>query len=624
MTHAPEKEIASPGENLSMELTGLALSRVPNCPGCYIMRDRQRRPIYVGKAKNLRARLRSYISATDERYTVQFLMRRAFHVEFLVTATEKEALLLENTLIKTYHPRYNIRLKDDKTYVSLRLDPREDFPRVTVVRRYRKDGAKYFGPYHDTKAVRKTLRRIHRLFPLRTCSDHVLANRSRPCLYHQMKQCLAPCVGLVNREAYHQMVEQVAMVLEGRSNDLEKVLRAEMQQCAARMEYEQAAVLRDRLYDLERTMERQYTTDVSGVKDRDVIGVYREGRICEVQVLLYRGGRMLSGRAFSFERVETPLEELLSSFVLQFYASAPTVPQEVLTPVPLEDAEVLEEILQEQRGSRVVIHYPQRGEKRALVELADRNAKSRFQEQRLADKAKQDALETIQKGLHLPRLPYRIECFDISTIQGEKTVASMVTFEDGRAAKQRYRRFSMKTVSGQDDFASMREVLLRRYRRAIDEDDLPDLVLIDGGRGQLGVATAVLRDLGIEDTPHVGIAKSRAQEEGGHSPERIFVPGRMNPIVLPQKGAAIQLLARIRDEAHRFAITYHRQRRSKAVLRTRLTDISDVGPARAKALLKKFGSVAKIQEATVAQLTETPGISQALAEKIQQNLQARK
>lgn len=593
---------------------------VPTGPGCYIMRDARDKPIYVGKAKNLRARVRAYLNETDSRYSVKFLMRRVARIDFFVTRGEKEALLLENSLIKQHRPRYNVQLKDDKTFLSLRFDLREPFPRLTTVRRYKRDGARYFGPYHNAAAVWQTLRQVQRLFPLRTCSDHVLNNRTRPCLYHQLKRCAAPCVGLVNQEDYHAIARQVVLALEGRNAELEEDFLGRIRAHADRLEFEQAAALRDRLYALRRMFDRQQAVNVPGAEDRDVFGFHNDGAITEIQVIHYRGGRMIGGESWTFKHREMPVDELLGSFILQCYAEGRVIPREIVVPVPLEDAEALGGILTDQLGARVVVAHPQRGEKRALVDLANRNAAQSFANKRLKDAAAADALEQVRDTLRLPRLPRRIECFDISTMQGDKTVAAMVVFQDGAPDKARYRRYVMRTVAGQDDFASMREALLRRYRRAIEEDDLPDLVLIDGGKGQLGVATAVLRDLGIEDLPHVGIAKSRGLEEGGRSPERFFLPGRMNPVVPPQSGAVVRLLARIRDETHRFAITHHRKRRAKATLRSALTEIPGVGPARAKTLLTRLGSVARIREAPVEALAGLPGFNESLARRVLEHL----
>ncbi len=595
-------------------------SRAPSAPGCYLMRDSKGKPIYVGKAKNLRARIRAYLNETDSRYSVKFLMRRVAHIEFLETRTEKEALLLENSLIKEHRPRYNVQLKDDKTYISLRVDPREEFPRITVVRRYKKDGAKYFGPYHQAHAVRQTLRWLQPLFPLRTCSDTVLHNRSRPCLYYEMKRCLAPCMGLVSKEDYQEAVFQAILTLEGKNAEVERSLLEGIEAHAKKLEFEQAASLRDRLYALRGALERQRTVAVPGASDRDVFGMHTEGRYSEIQILFYRGEKLSGGRSYSFGRLEMPADELLGSFVLQYYSEVPTPPSEVLVPLELEESETLESILSEQRGSRVHLLCPQRGEKRALLDLAQRNARRSFQEKRMQEQAGEDLLEQVRQALHLPQPPRRIECFDISTLQGGQTVASMAVFEDGQPAKARYRRYAIRSIEGQDDFASLREALMRRYKRAIAESDLPELVLIDGGRGQLGVAVAVLKDLGLDDLPCASIAKARTQEAGGHSPERFFLPGRVNPVVLPQTSAVVRMAAHLRDEAHRFAITYHRKRRAAATLCTALEEIPGIGPKRAHALLNQLGSVAKIREADVNEIASVKGFDETLAQAVLKHL----
>ncbi len=608
-------------ENDAVELPQVNPADAPTQPGCYLMKDGAGHILYVGKAVNLRQRIRSYVNESDTRANVRFLMRRVASIDYLVVETEKEALLLENSLIKQHKPRYNVRLKDDKTYLSLRIDPREDFPRITVVRRFQRDGARHFGPYHDATAARKTLRQIQRLFPLRLCSDIVLNNRTRPCLYHQMGQCLAPCVGLVDRAAYHEIVEQVMLVLEGRSAELENRLMQKIRALADELRFEEAAALRDRLRDLGSTLERQRTVVAGSVEDRDVFGVHAEGRFTELQVLFYRGGKLLGGRSWSFDAHDVPLPEVLGSFLLQYYDTAPVLPREVIVPVEIDESEVLASLLSEKRGAKVEILHPQRGEKLKLVELATRNAERSASEKKMADKAAKDALELIQKTLKLPRLPERIECFDVSTTQGEKTVASMAVFEGGVPAKQRYRKYAIRSVEGQDDFASLREALMRRYTRAMAENDLPDLVLIDGGRGQLGVADAVLKDLGLEDLPHASIAKSRPEDGGTHSPERFFLPGRVNPVIPPQNGPVVRTLARLRDEAHRFAVTFHRQKRSKAVLASVLLGVPGLGPKRAKALLTALGSVARIRAASAVEIAAVPGFSEKLARVVAEHLQ---
>ena len=600
------------------------LAHVPALPGCYLMRDERDRVIYVGKAKDLRARVRTYLNESDERYTVAFLMKRVARIDFLVTTNEKEALLLENSLIKEHRPRYNVQLKDDKSYVSVRVNVRHEWPRVTVTRQLRKDGSRYFGPYASAAAVRQTIKHVQRAFPLRLCSDSVLRGRTRPCLYYQMKQCSAPCVNAIDRDTYREIVDQVLLLLEGRNADLERLLAARIAEHAGKMEYEQAAVLRDRLYDLRQTLERQRTVRPEAGGDQDIWGYCAEGRFSELQVIYFRAGKMTGGRSFSFNHRELPIGELLGSFLVQYYAEAPVVPAEVLVPVELEDAETLAEVLSEKREAKVTVHWPQRGEKRALLDLAARNARSSFDEKRLAEQAQRDTLVQIKAALKLKRDPNRIECFDISTIQGTSPVGSMVTFDGGVANKSRYRRFAIKNVEGQDDFAMMREMLIRRFTRGIAEQDLPDLVLIDGGKGQLNVAVAVFKDLGIEDIEAAGIAKSRALDAGGHSPERLFLPGMKDPIVVQQHSPVVRLIAQIRDEAHRFAVTYHRKRRTRSALASPLASVPGVGPKRVRVLLNAIGSVAKVRAAPVEAIAALPGFGPALAAQIKEHLAASK
>ena len=603
------------------EQTGLLLDAgaAPVLPGCYLMRDAENRILYIGKAKSLRARIRNYINATDSRYSVKFLMRRVASIEYFTVGSEKEALLLENTLIKTHKPRYNVRLRDDKTFISIRLNPAEPYPRLTVVRRRREDGARYFGPYHDTRAARKTIRQLQRLVPLRVCSDHVLENRARPCIYYQMKQCHAPCVGFISRESYGELVSQALLILEGRSDELENRLREEMLYHADAMRFEQAALVRDRLADLKTTVEPQRAVMTGRTHDRDVFGYYQEGRFIQIQVLYYRNHAMVGGKTFGFDHVEAPVDELIGSFLLQYYDSVPAIPQEILLPLDLEDGPALAEVLGEKRGSTVHVRVPRRGALAGLVQLAASNAQRAFTERKGHERALEETLEAVRKTLHLGAVPHRIECFDVSTIQGDSTVAAMVVFEQGQSAKQRYRRYSIKRFDGQDDFAAMREALERRYARALREQDLPDLVLIDGGKGHLNVAKTVLNGLDLGALACASIAKSRGGT-GETSFERFFIPGRSNPIVPPQNGPVVKLLASIRDEAHRFAITYHRKKRSAARLSTELLAIPGIGKSRARLLLTTFGSVARVRQATVEQLAAIPSISATLALKIKHAL----
>jgi excinuclease ABC subunit C len=410
------------------------------------------------------------------------------------------------------------------------------------------------------------------------------------------------------------------LILEGRSRELEKQMLLRIRGLSEEMRFEEAAIIRDRLYDLRATIEPQHSVISGKSNHRDVWGFHAEDRFLELQVLYYRNNAMIGGNSYSFDHVEAPIPEILGSFLLQYYSAASTIPKEILTPLLLEDEDILAEVLSEAHGAKVLVHYPQRGTRVKLVELANANARRAFTGHRGHEKALQDTLEQMEKILHLNRVPHRIECFDISTIQGSQTVASMAVFMEGAPEKQRYRRYAIKRIEGQVDFGAMREAIERRYTRAIKENDLPDLVLIDGGKGHLNAALAVLKDLGASHLPCISIAKSKA-EKNGASPERFFIPGRMNPVIPPQNGAVVRLLSHIRDEAHRFAITYHRKKRNKETLQSTLRNIPGVGPARMRVLLRTFGSIARLRQATREQVAELPGISDTLADKIVASLQ---
>jgi excinuclease ABC subunit C len=603
------------------------LDRLPAEPGVYVMRDRQGTVVYVGKAVNLRSRVRSYFSAAggDGRGFVPLLEGLLGDIEVITTSREKEALLLENELIKRHRPRFNVMLRDDKDYISLRLDLRHPHPHLQVWRRPEPDGARYFGPYASAAAVRQTLRVINRHFQLRTCSDAELVRRTRPCLQFQIGRCPAPCVREVPE--YGQNVEDTILFLEGRHGDLVKHLKGRMHAASERLAYEEAARLRDQLLAVERTLERQHVVQHEDRVDRDVIGCYREGPALVVQILDVRQGRLAGGRTFSFEKQEFPTPELLASLVMQIYEQAGTVvPEEVLLPVAVEGMAALSAWLSERRGRRVSVLVPQRGEKKRLAELASENARTAFavaRERRADDEA---LLVRLKAALGLSRLPRRIEGYDISQIQGSAPVASRVAMLDGQPDKARYRRYKIRSVVGQDDYAMMREVLTRRLLRGLEEGDLPDLLVIDGGKGQLGVARAVLTDTAIDEVDVVALAKSRLGEGpagkadpgamGERSLERVFLPGRKDPVVLPQDSAELLLLTRLRDEAHRFAVTFHRKVRTRRTLGSRLETIPGVGPGRRKALLAHFGSLKRLKAASVEEIARVPGFSKTLAAKV--------
>jgi excinuclease ABC subunit C len=603
------------------KLAGLAVR-----PGVYLLKDRHAKVIYVGKASNLRARVRSYFRGGDERSQVQFLVRRVADIETLVTTNDKEALILENNLIKQYKPRYNIRLKDDKSYVSVKVTVGDAWPRVMVTRKIVKDGSRYFGPFASAYAVRETLDTIRKVIPLRTCSDGVFRNRSRPCLEYQIKRCLAPCCLEVDRDAYQSHLREAMLLLEGRRTVLIDQLRQRMRAAADALNFEEAARVRDRLKAIERTQEPQQAVSHWGV-DQDIFGFYREGGFIEAQVLCVRQGKLTGNHAYRLDDFEFPDEEVMGALLAQFYQGERYVPDEIIVPVELEDGAARAEYLSERKGRNVTLIRPQRGDRVQLLQMAMENAAEGFRARQDADQQYETMSTDLRQRLHLRNAPKRIECFDISNFQGSMAVGSMVSFDEGEADKNRYRRFRIKTVVGADDFRSMYEVIKRRFERAKREGDYPDLLVVDGGKGQLNVAVEVLRELGIEEVDAVGLAKMRVERDARsstieRSEERVFLPGRKNPVVLKRNSNALFLLQRVRDEAHRFAITYHRALRKKERLRSVLDAIPGIGPERRRRLLRHFGSVKGMRAATIEELAGVPGISTGLAAAIRQALDA--
>ncbi|WNZ64672.1 excinuclease ABC subunit UvrC [Myxococcus sp. MxC21-1] len=601
------------------------LDALPTEPGVYLMKDRRGQVIYVGKAINLRSRVRSYFNRTgDTRVFVSLLDQLLGDLETVLVSNEKEALLLENELIKKHRPRFNVLLKDDKQFISLRLDRTQPYPRLEVVRKYERDGARYFGPYSSAGAIRETLRVVNRFFRLRTCTDHVLANRKRPCLLHQIGRCPAPCVYPVPQEDYHRSVDEVVMFLEGKAGELVEGLRLRMKRAAQELKFEEAARIRDQLSAIERSLERQKvaTTDF---KDQDVFAFHREGDRILFYVLWVRQGRLNGGQAFPFGSQEFPDEELIASFVNLYYDQGSFVPEEVLLPLELEDGTGgLEALLTERKGERVRVLVPKRGEKLDLVKMAAKNAEQAFVERRRTKDETDTVLSRLQQRLGLRNFPRRMECFDISHFQGSAIVASQVAVTDGDADKSRYRKYKIKTLEKQDDFASMYEVISRRLKKGLEDNDLPDLLVIDGGKGQLASAHAAMKDVGVDSVDVVGLAKSRDLEvfdrdaESARSPERIFVVGRKDPIVLSQNSAEMFMLTRMRDEAHRFAITFQKQVLRKSRVRSALEDIPGVGETRRKQLLRHFGSLKRVGDASIEELAEVVG--PAMAERVHAGL----
>jgi excinuclease ABC subunit C len=597
------------------------VKRLPRDPGVYLFKDGAGKVLYVGKAKDLHARVRNYLrEGADGRHHVRFLLARARNLDYIVTDTEQEALILENNLIKKYRPRYNIFLKDDKTYVNLRLNVDHPYPRLTVVRRPKRDRAQYFGPFVSAGSVRQTLRTIGRLFPLRTCTDAELARRSRPCLYYHIKRCPGPCVGLVDAQDYAETVSKVKMFLKGRGGELVKTLRDKMERLSAERRFEEAASVRDQMTAIQRTLEKQRVTSPQRV-DRDVFAAYREKERIVIQKLSVRDGQVSGGQMYTFDNALLSTSDHVSSFINQYYQSGAVIPGEILLADEIPEKESLEVFLSERGKRKVRIAYPKRGERRALVEMAERTARSAFADYG-ASQRNRELLEDLQELLSLQRFPRRIECYDISNIRGTDAVGSGVTFIDGEPSKAHYRHYKIRTVSGSDDYAMMREVLERRISRGINEGDLPDMIVVDGGRGQLNVALEVLDRLGAEEVDAVGVAKARDADTQRkvRGRERIYLRNLPEPLLLEGNSTALYLLERIRDEAHRFAITHHKRLRSKKIGQSALDEIPGIGPVLKRRLLEEFGSVARLRGASVEALESVPGVSRRLAQALKDSL----
>jgi len=561
---------------------------LPRAPGVYLFKDDQGQVVYVGKASDLRARVRSYLHPqADPRAAAPYLAQRIAALDFIVTGNEKEALLLENTLIKRHRPRYNVRLRDDKAYLCIRVDLSHAWPRIHMVRRFRKDKALYFGPYSSAKAVRRTIRTLGALYPIRLCSDRTLARRDRPCLYHQLKRCCAPCVGLVSRERYAGMVQGLLELLRGRTRELLRSLRERMRDASQALEFERAASLRDQIQALERTTQAQRVQTPDG-KDRDVIGLARRGEVATAALLHVRDGRLLSKRALSFRTI-LPDGAVLEKVLAAVYRPGRLVPPEVLLPALPDDADGIRERFEQARGATFKLRVPRRGAGRALLELAMRNASEAVRAAEGDAAQRVLLLEALKRRLGLACVPQRIECYDISTIQGAQTVGSRVVFQDGLPDKDSYRRFRVRGVASRDDYASLEEILRRRFA---GEDPPPDLVVVDGGAGQLARIRAVVP----EGVAAVGLAKARSRG-GRRTLERIYLPGRRAPLLLPPDAPETYLMVRIRDEAHGFAIRYHRRLRLGRTVRSELDGIPGLGPKRRTVLLRVFGSAAGVRRA---------------------------
>ncbi len=640
---------------------------LPDLPGVYLMKNERGKVIYVGKAKSLRKRVRSYFQKGDDgRVWSPFLAPHVADVDVIVTDTEKEAIILEDSAIKQHKPKYNIRLKDDKSFLRLKLTVQEEYPRLLVTRKVKRDGALYFGPYSSAHAARETFRVINKYFMLRKCSNDTYSRRQRPCIYHDMGKCMGPCCGKADKETYAQLVQNVIAFLQGKNQELVETLRGRMQETSDNLQFETAAHYRDQIQAIEKTIERQKVAAQDEV-DRDFFGVYRESELLavkslpqesvsatepaeeaagagtdetghlpewadlhdadslEVAVLVVRKGKIIASVPYHFPHVKVPTEEALGSLLTQFYSGGHGIPKEVVLPLSPENKEAFEQWLSEKKGERVSIIVPQRGEKRHLLSMAETNAKTIHDEHQRTELASVDVLDELQRALFLRKRPERIEAFDISNISGQLAVGSMVVFEDGRPRKSDYRRFKIRTVEGADDYAMMREVLSRRLMRALSEGPMPSLVIVDGGKGQLNIALSVFEDLQIIDQDAIGIAKERIRyrhkgEIATKEADKIYIPHRKDAIILRPGSPAIRLLQHIRDEAHRFAITYHKNIRARAHTRSLLDGIRGIGPRRRTALLRHFGSVRKIAAASEEDIASVAGIPPALAHEIKSAL----
>ena len=618
------------------------LKNLPTRPGCYLMYDRASRVIYVGKAINLRARVRSYFhaNAMEAGSKTARLVGDIDRIEFIVTDSELEALILEANLIKKHRPRYNVRLKDDKRYPYIKVHWQDDYPKVTITRRMERDGARYFGPFTSSLAVRQTLDTLRKVFPYLTCDRVITGQDRRACLYYDIKLCGGPCIGATSREEYRETIGDLIKFLEGKTDSVVDALEARMRVAAEALDFETAATIRDQLKAIAHIVQKQKIVSAAQA-DQDVIAFARQDGDTCVQVFFIRGGKLLGREYFVLDGAEDADEQaIMTSFVKQFYDDAAYVPPEVLLPSQIEEAFIIEQWLRQKRGTKVMLTVPRRGHKRDLVHMAAENATETLVSLRAqwqADRHKQEqAMAELQEALDLPVSPTRVECYDISTTQGSATVGSMVVFVHGVPRKSDYRRFNVQSVRGEpDDYASMHEVLTRRFKRwqeaskgelaghnAAEPGDmarkqaawalLPDLLLVDGGKGQLNVAVEVLKAFDLfGQVPVAGLAKQH---------EELFLPGRKDPILLSPRSQGLYLVQRVRDEAHRFAITSHRSRRRKIGIASQLDRVSGVGPARRKALLKHFGSIEAIRAATVEEIAAVPGIPYNVAKTVKAHL----
>ena len=594
------------------------LDQIPKLPGIYIMKDGKGDMLYIGKAKSLFHRVRSYFAeAADHHPRTRIFVRKVKDIKFLTTKTEQEALILESNFIKKHQPRYNILLKDDKHYPYIRMTTQETYPRLEVVRRVKKDGAAYFGPYTMVREVRDTIRLIYKIFPLRQSNDELDGTtKRRPCLNYQMKRCLAPCAGQVTPEDYATVVNDVILFLKGKNTELAKSMKEKMAEASTHQRYEEAAVYRDKIDAIKTVVDKQKIISTSPI-DQDVIACTSDGGWSMVQLLAVRGGKMIAEKIYKMKNLNQEGDsETLASFLKQYYAEELALPSEILLSHPIEDSELIEQWLTEKKQTKVSIEVPQKGKKRGLIAMAEENARFAMRTELDKEDVATRSLEELQETLSLKNFPRVIEGFDISNISGTYAVGSMVLFENAKSAKEKYRRFKIKTVEGVDDYAMITEVMTRRYARLLDEDlPLPDLILIDGGKGHLNTGYKVLESLDLEGRIDLAcIAKGQFRNDV--TTDEVLLVGKKDPVWFKESSPSRYLLQRVRDESHRFAIDYHRKLRGKGSLSSPLEGIPGIGKKRRLMLLKEFGSIENIKNASLEDLQKLPGITQPIAEKI--------
>ncbi len=604
-----------------MESLSQKIDRLPNNPGVYLFKDSKGTILYVGKAGNIKHRVSSYFQkpAGKDLKTLTMLEKVA-DIDTIVTDTEKEAFILEDNLVKAHHPRYNVKLRDDKNYPCLKLSLEEAYPTLCIVRRIKKDGSLYFGPYPSATSLRETLRLIRRLFPIRTCMDTKFTHRLRPCINYEMGRCPGPCCEEVDPMKYREVVQQVRMFLAGKNRDLLENLKKKMEEESEKLNFEGAAKIRDQIAYIEQVIEKQKIVSQDFL-DQDVIGFHRQDHKIIIYPFLVRAGRLMGGRGFVIPSTGLLDKEVLSSFLFQYYREGKFIPEQILIPKSIPEQDFVEQWLTELKGKKVRIFVPVKGDKKHLLKMACENAEQFLLAKDELDKDEEKLLDALKEKLHLRKVPRRIEAFDISNLQGGNAVGSMVFFEDGKPNKERYRHFRVKTVEGADDYGMMYEVLLRRYQKAVEESDLPDLVLLDGGRGQLNVAREVFKELKAKEVDLISLAKERTIERPRLSrlrktEEKVFHPQYKEPFILGRRSPVLHLLDRIRDEAHRFAITYHKKVRSRETIKSELGEIPGIGQIRQKELLKYFGTVEKIKEAGEEELANAPKMNRKSAQRV--------